>query len=179
MTPTILTRSGHYFDLADPQPDMVRIEDIAHALAHLCRFTGHTRVLYTVAQHSTHVSGTCPKHLALQGLLHDATEAYVGDIASPLKAMLPDYQAIEARVWLAIAERFGLPAELDPAIKDADLAMLTAERIYLMPRTPEPWPCEITHPPRVKFVLPQPPKLAREMFLARFEALTQAEDMNP
>lgn len=173
---TILTHSGQYFDLADPQPDMIRIEDIAHALSHICRFTGHTRHFYSVAEHSVLVSCCVPRELAMQGLLHDATEAYVNDIAAPLKLLLPDYRAIEARVWTAIAERFGLPLELDPLVKDADLSMLTAERRHLMPPTADRWPCEDSHP-ATHGLLPNGllPVYAWQHFTTRFAVLEALE----
>lgn len=135
----ILTRSGKHFDFADPQPDQVDIIDIAWGLAKECRFAGQCMGFYSVAQHSVLVSEIVPAELALEGLLHDASEAYCKDIPMPLKALLPDYKAIEQRVDRAIRAAFGLPAECSPEIKRADIILLATERRDLMPHDPAPW----------------------------------------
>lgn len=134
MTPTtILTASGREFDFLDPQPEAIQIGDIAHALSQICRFTGHTRRHYSVAQHSVLCSYRVPQEHALAALLHDAAEAYIGDVAAPLKRILPDYQAIEARIEAAVLARFGVAAALPECVKKADLEMLGAELRDLMP----------------------------------------------
>lgn len=173
MKPEILLRSGRYFNLARPNPDDVDIADIAHALSRICRFTGHVTTIenYSVAQHSVLVSHLVPPQFALQGLLHDAPEAYIGDISAPLKRMLPDYQAIERRVEQSVFEKFGLPLELDATVKYADLVMLSTEKRDMMPATAEPWPCELTHPAMSERIRPLPPRQAELVFLARFSVL--------
>ena len=112
------TFTGHRFYLTDPHADEIFIEDIAHALSQICRFTGHTSAFYSVAQHSVLVSQRCKE--PLQGLLHDAAETYIGDMARPLKQLLPQYKAIERLVEAAVAERFHLPDQLCPSVKEAD-----------------------------------------------------------
>lgn len=172
MKPVILLRSGIDFDLSRPNPDHIDIADIAHALAHICRYTGHSRWFYSVAQHSVLTSYLVRPSLAMQALLHDATEAYIGDVSAPLKAMLPDYRAIEARVAAAVAERFGLPMELHAEVKWADLTMLATEKRDMMPATAEPWPVELTHPPVVASRLqPLGPEDALALFMDRFNDL--------
>jgi len=103
------TVSGQVVDLHKPTPEMIHIEDIARALSKICRFGGHTRKFYSVAQHSVLVSNLLPPVLMLDGLLHDATEAYVGDVIKPLKVLISDvYDKIEERFACAIARKFGL-----------------------------------------------------------------------
>lgn len=136
---TILTCSGSYFNLSNPHESEFSIDDIAHALSHLCRFSGHCREFYSVAQHSVMVSLLVPAEHALMGLLHDGAEAFVGDVTSPLKAMLPEYQTIEARVTNAIYSRFNIGPHQYPSIKHADLTMLATERWHLLPDTEYQW----------------------------------------
>lgn len=180
MTPTILTCNGTYFDFSAPERSAIDIKTIAHALAHICRFTGHTQFFYSVAQHSVMVSRLVPPQHALAGLLHDATEAYLGDVAAPLKALLPDYRAIEARVQAAVMRTFGLPEHLPPEVKDADTLALAIEQDALMPAHADVWPCE-HHPDWQRTigahrVLPQQPILARKLFLMRYMELTGGKD---
>ena len=120
--------SGMPFYPLDPRPDEIDINDIAHALSNICRFGGHCKSFYSVAAHSLLVSTLVPQELKLTALLHDATEAYIGDMISPLKHVVPDFKSIERSVWLAIAARFGLPSYLPSAIHDADIMALAIER---------------------------------------------------
>jgi hypothetical protein len=178
MTPSILTSGGTYFHFLDTERSAIDIETIAHALAHICRFTGHTATFYSVAQHSVLVSRLVPPEHALTGLLHDAAEAYLGDVAAPLKMLLPDYKAIEATVEAAVLGRFGLPATLPPNVKQADRLALAIEQRALMPMHGDVWDCEL-HPDYDRFkaqmvIFPAPPVVARKLFMARFWELLQA-----
>ncbi|RQU14214.1 metal-dependent phosphohydrolase [Burkholderia cenocepacia] len=176
--PQILTATGRYFDFTRPTRDMIDIEDIAIALSRMPRFTGHTTQFYSVAQHSVLVSHNVPEEYALQGLLHDATEAYMGDMSTPLKQLIPAYKEIEHRVEQAICERFGLPFPLHPSIKAADLRMLVTERRDLMPKPLVPrtdreaWTAFSGIPPFQWGVWPQPSRMARNAFIDRFKQLT-------
>lgn len=110
----VFTFTGEPFWPLEPRVEDVRIADIAHGLSHLCRFAGQTRKFYSVAQHSVLVSRHLPRHLALYGLLHDGSEAYLVDITVPVKVdrALAGYRAIEAHVQRVIYERFALdPSE--------------------------------------------------------------------
>ena len=172
MKPNILTSGGTYFHFLEPERSAIDIETIAHALAHICRFTGHTATFYSVAQHSVLVSHLVPPEHALAGLLHDAAEAYLGDVAAPLKMLLPDYKAIEATVETAVLGRFGLPGKLPPEVKEADRLALAIEQRALMPMHDDVWECE-THPDynRIKghmVITPTHPVVARRLFMARF-----------
>lgn len=137
----ILTLTGKRFELLAPTAAMIDPMDIAHSLAHQCRFNGHTKGFYSVAQHCCIVADLVPAEHQLAALLHDATEAYVGDLVRPLKQLLPDFVDIEQRVWLAICERFDLEPELPACVHDADLIALATERRDLMPNHPDAWPC--------------------------------------
>lgn len=139
MEPTILTAAGRSFNLAQPEQSAISLMEIAHALSHICRFTGHTTKFYSVAQHSLFVSRIVPPHLAAQGLMHDAHEAFIGDVSAPLKSLLPDYREVELRVEAAVRSRFGLPLKFDSAVKHADLVALATEQRDLMPRDRTVW----------------------------------------
>ena len=131
----IETFTGKKFHLLDPQPEEVCIEDIAHALALSCRFCGHVRQFYSVAEHSIHVSNICEPVDALWGLLHDASEAYIADLSRPVKHCTPvgpPYIAVEARIMAVIAAKFGLPTTMPPGVKVADNTLLFAEKDKLM-----------------------------------------------
>jgi len=101
----ITTNSGKRFDFTQPFDNTFDIHDIAHALAHINRFTGHTDQPYSVAQHSVYVSNIVPPRYALAGLMHDAAEAYLGDVSAPLKALLPEYKRIEHEVEMALCRQ--------------------------------------------------------------------------
>lgn len=150
---TICTASGVEFDPFNPEAERVIPADLAHALANKCRFTGHTEWHYSVAQHCVlaaelAVSRGYSKEIAQWALLHDATEAYLPDVASPLKKLLavwidhpvvgPDvvsFKVMENRLAAAIATRFGLPSEEPHEVKVLDGAMYRLERDVLMPHT--------------------------------------------
>lgn len=138
-TGTIYTFTGGTITPLDPDPADIRIEDIAHALAMQCRFTGHTKKRSSVAEHCVRVSlcvSLVDDELALEALLHDASEAYLADMARPLKrapVFGPTYLRYEKKLEEAIAVHFGLPAreEMHPYIKMADQYTLECEVAYL------------------------------------------------
>lgn len=140
---TITTYTGKVFDYNNPTTSPVCLEDIAHALGMLCRFNGHIRRFYSVAQHSVLVSRLVEPRHTLQALFHDAAEAYVGDMVAPLKrcGKMEDYAFLEELIAANIRTELNL-GELDDAcdadIKAADRAALELEVYYLTnPRTPE------------------------------------------
>lgn len=133
------TVSGRKFWPLSPDPADVSPRDIAHSLAHLCRFNGHVSEFYSVAQHSVFVSDLIRRAfsdpvVALWALLHDAAEAYIADLPRPLKVAdeLTDYRAIEQNVQGAICVKFGLPLEMPEAVKRADnIALITEARDFM------------------------------------------------
>lgn len=169
------TYTGRRFWPLDPHPDDVDIVDIAHALSLLCRYNGHVDRFYSVAEHCVLMSSTFGRRdLALWALLHDATEAYVGDMIRPLKQHMPDYVAAEDRVMRAIGARFGLPgwqnAWMPRPVKDADTRILLTERNTLMAATSHDWAMEHLEPLPV-VVEGWAPAEAERRYLAAFEAL--------
>ena len=141
----IQTASGLRVSLLDPDPQTIVIEDIAHALAMLCRFNGHCLQFYSVAEHSVHVSKEIAHRLALLGLMHDAAEAYLGDVPSPLKKRLRSFERYEKQFMLVLAEKFGFADSLANAedyaeLKRADIQLLVDEKAVLMAKEPAPWP---------------------------------------
>lgn len=170
----IQTYTGRKFDLADPQPEMVDVVDIAHALSNLCRYTGHCSAFYSVAQHSVYVCDQVADGYKMQALLHDATEAYVADLSRPLKQMLPAYREIEARVWRAIAARFDLPERLASEVHAADNLLLMTERVSLLGRQPEPWAPELEAiEPLPRKIIGWSPQVAKILFLNKVRCLTR------
>lgn len=168
------TFSGRPFWSADPREEDIRIEDIAAQLACVCRFGGSVGPLnwYSVAQHSVLVSLHVPPRFALEGLLHDAAEAYVGDMVRPIKELHANRREIEDKIDRVIRRKFGLPEKMSYEVKEADYRALETEQRDLMPEpigidwgTPvaEPWPEKI---------IPLLPLQAYCLFNARWIELT-------
>lgn len=171
----IQTFSGGFIDLLDPDSLDIHIEDIAHALSNICRFGGHVRKFYSVAQHSVFVSFLVPPGDALHGLMHDAAEAYVGDVVRPLKTQLGGYAAIERQVMRAINKKFRLielvpDPEREERIKFADETALATEARDMF-LAPPAWLSDYP-PPNPKRIVPVSPDCARDAFLDRFKELT-------
>lgn len=170
--------SGGYIDLLDPQPEDIHLSDIAFGLSHICRFTGHTKHFYSVAQHSVMVSNLVDVALAKEALLHDASEAYIGDVSTPLKNLLPEYKKIEGRLEAVISDKFGLPQKKNPLVKKADLIALVTEKRDLMTTTPkdrELWGDLFKIKPCVDKIHPQPSEVARHSFLLQFKRILADE----
>ncbi len=128
----IRTYTGKMINVFEPDPELICIEDIAHALSNLCRFGGHTRRFYSVAEHSMRVANEVPYEYRLTALLHDASEAYMIDLPSPIKYFIPKYREYELNLMLTIAERFGFDYPLASRVTDADKRLLEIEWAELM-----------------------------------------------
>ncbi len=147
--PWIQTASGRSWVLTAPTPDQVYWPDVAESLAKICRFNGHSTAFYSVAQHCCLVADMLPPQYRLYGLLHDAHESVLGDITSPVKAVLKNLGANGAFDYLAeitdkaVFEAAGLPApmpeDVAAAVKHADLTLLATERRDLLAPCREPW----------------------------------------
>ena len=167
----VSTYLGHRFHPAAPCIDDVHIEDIAHGLAFQCRFNGQTRSFYSVAQHSLFVAALVAARLKLAALLHDAAEAYLGDMVKPLKALFPEFSRMEQAVMAVIGQRFGTTGFDAAAIKRADLIALATEKRDLMPNSCEPWPTLSGIAPVPARIQPLAPHEAKAAFLERFREL--------
>lgn len=156
---TIKTYSGHYIDVFNPDPDTIDVRDIAHALSLTARWGGHTRSFYSVGSHSIWVATNLPDEFKLEGLLHDATEAYIGDMPKPIKRHLPDFNKLENNLDRAIRSKFGLPLEMSPEVKKVDWEALEYE-----------W-ANIKH--NDEWVNPKTNKGVEELFIDLFHSLNK------
>lgn len=143
--PALELVDGQLFYLLEPNPEALSLDAIAYALSNLCRYTGHCKPFYSVAQHCVHVSSLVPRKHALAGLFHDASEAFIGDLSRPLKDALDMIapgviEEVEGRIHAVIAERFGFEYPFDPAIKEGDNIALATEKRDLMTRGLVDWP---------------------------------------
>ncbi|WP_065259009.1 phosphohydrolase [Pseudomonas bananamidigenes] len=170
----ILTHSGRRFNLVNPTAAMISPLDISHALSNLCRFNGHTRTHYSVAQHSLTVSSLVPDQYKLVALLHDATEAYIGDMTRPLKALMPGFRMAEETIWRAICDRFNLDPVLPECVIRADLVALATERRDLMPIDPAEWECLRGVPAMPETITPLSAPEAYMQYFSRLMELMQS-----
>lgn len=139
------TYTGVRFYPMSAGPDDIVLRDIAHALAHTCRYNGMCKRFYSVAEHSVIVSQLVEERWAKWGLMHDAAEAYLGDVIRPVKQGLPQFKEAEARLLKQIAIRFGLlPFSVEPKeVKYVDSKLLNTELEYLFDTRPplSEWGC--------------------------------------
>lgn len=165
------TYTGIQFWPMDPRSEEIDLTDIVHSLSQQCRFGGHTNHFYSVAQHSVLVSNRVPKKFAVQGLLHDATEAYLVDVPTPIKKYLTNYKEIEYGVAAAIGERFDVELfYLSSEVHDADARALFTERRDLRGPAPASWGIPRRNPFKEKIV-PLSPSKAKKLFLDRCKEL--------
>lgn len=169
----IATYTNKQFYPLSPRIEDIDIIDMSHALSNLCRFTGHCRKFYSVAQHSVLVSQNCKPEHALYGLTHDLSEAYLTDFSSPIKRTeeFAFYRKVERNLQAMIYKKFGLECEEPADVKEADLRVLATESRDLMNATSMKWP---GLPEPYEFTIePMVPEQAKELFMARFRELTQ------
>lgn len=176
--PWIKTYSGLHFYPLDPRTEDICIEDIAHALSHQCRFSGHTKKFFSVASHSLYVTdlverGGFQTASVFAGLMHDASEAYLVDVPKPIKPRLRGYKDMEDSVSRAICRRWNIVHPWPEEVYEADLRAMYAEGRDLMGGTKD-WDClgltgivNDSDP----VVIPATPMAAKKMFLERFYSL--------
>lgn len=168
---SILLVNGDFFDFKNPRAHDYDIKSIAHALSNLCRYTGHTKRFYSVAEHSVLVSRLVPEKYAFEGLMHDASEAYCGDVASPLKRLIPKYKEIEEGVQEAIAMYYGLVYPFPKEVHEADvLAYVTERQSISNTGTDGIWFTDVE--PANLTVKGLAPSSAYKLFMERYEELT-------
>lgn len=185
--PWITLLDGRRFHLLDPRPEDVDPYVLASALAKVNRFGGHTTRPYSVAEHSMHVcrlvreaGGTLDERRA--ALLHDAAEAFIGDLPTPLKRLLPEYAAIERGIHAAVFARFGLPPDIPEIVKRADLIALVTENRDLRPEGSRLWSDTGGLPNPDPLILRPNPlgwRNGRERFLARMDDLWSGLSIDP
>lgn len=168
--PRIMLRSGAWFDFLDPESSPFDIDDIAYGLSNTCRYAGQCCAFYSVAEHSLLVSETARGH-EYSGLMHDAAEAFIGDVTRPLKQLLPEFKRIEAVVEAAIFRRFDVPMPTPKEIKEADLRVLAAEQAQIMPPETSLWVRDEGITPAPITVRHLSPEMARTAFLDRYHSL--------
>ncbi len=165
------TVSGRKVSLVTPWEDQIEIGDIATGLSNIGRYNGQTGNFYSVAEHCYWVSMLVPQTgvLPLYGLLHDAAEAYVGDMVTPLKAMLPEYRAIEDNLLDVIFSRYELDMPIPEEVHEVDRRILANEAEVLFKKNDE-WVIPFEPFPQLKLELLYPPRAAA-WFLSRFDQL--------
>lgn len=132
-THQIITANGQVLDFTNVDPTAINRYDLARGLANVCRYSGQVTKFYSVAEHCILVARHAPLHLKPYALLHDAAEAYIGDVPRPVKLLCPEYKEVEGRVEEAILKRFGVLVsawEL-PVIKELDNRALLLEAMSL------------------------------------------------
>jgi len=183
----ITTFTDRKFHLYGDDPDDICLEDIAHATGNLCRYTGHVREFYSVAEHMVLVSNIIRAYGGSlmeqrEGHMHDATEAYLCDIAAPFKAELGKYYELEAMVWKRIAAKYGLPEVHSPIVKTADWTALFIEAKHLVVADHTKWKGYDLHGPAAEdFMINHPeivsvghnPKSAKTLWLDEYKRLNK------
>jgi hypothetical protein len=177
MRASIETFIGREFYPLAPSSGDVDIRDIAHALSNQCRFSGHCRSFYSVAEHSVRVSewlSMCEAPIPLWGLLHDASEAYLVDLPTPLKShpvFAKVYRQAEKKLMKRICFRFSLPIKEPIAVQLADAKLLATEVRDLMPANEKYW-AKLEEFPLPDRIVPWSPTVAEGEFLRRYTKLT-------
>jgi hypothetical protein len=178
----IQTYTGKRINPLNPDPSQICIEDIAHALANTCRFSGHTRDFYSVAEHSYCASKYVAPENALQALMHDSAEAYLNDIAKPVKPsvsvwtgkeMIP-FKRAEAHLLGVIFKKFGISREMAKEVEEIDMRLCYTEGGQLMPDV-SVWNWYVKPIGGLRFEC-WPPSYAYVMFMTRYDNLSKAEE---
>jgi 5'-deoxynucleotidase YfbR-like HD superfamily hydrolase len=164
----IQTHTGKQFWPFEPKVEDIDIIDIAHSLSNICRYNGHSKNFYSVAEHSILVASALPDHLKLYGLMHDAAEAYFSDIPQPIKKYLSDIEELENCLMEKICLAFDLPNPMPQEVKQADLAIIADEKEQVMAVQIDWYNTNFSHGPlgvKINFLHPRESKI---LFLKKF-----------
>lgn len=167
----IQTFSGERFYPLTPDINTINITDIAHALSMQCRFSGHTKFHYSVAQHCVYVSYLCNIEDAFYGLLHDASEAYLVDVPKPLKdsGKFLEYKILEKNLQNMIYQKYIGNSEEPGSVHKADMICLSTEAIQLYNNLRDDWVLPANPSP---FIIEEmSPGKAKQLFIDRFSEL--------
>lgn len=173
------TYSGKAFYPMNPSIKDFSIVDIGHALSNICRYGGHVKKFYSVAEHCVLMSRSVSPEAALFALLHDAAEAYIGDMVRPLKQDIPEFKRIEDRIFDVMIEwlktepiEVPMTQAIQEEVREADNRILLDEKKVLTANSPSKWSQEITHKPLGVEIRCWSPAVARYEYLERFLELT-------
>ena len=173
------TFTGKKVDFTDPRAEDMEIVDIAKGLSLICRYNGQCSVFYCVADHSIRCMAALREkgysaEIQMQALMHDAAEAYIGDVVKPLKDMLPEFLRVEERFEEVLFAKYGMPPELDPIVKEMDMIMLATEKRHLMPGPHDwgKWLEDVVPLDPATWVPPRNPSVCMTMFLDCFYRLS-------
>jgi len=173
--PWVYTYTGKKFHFLQPQQDEICIEDIAHSLSLQCRFNGHTNQFYSVAQHCVLMSqwaSAFPRWM----LFHDAAEAYIGDIPTPIKQNFPEIYRLERNILTAIAYKFNLKSLIPyDAIREADARILETEKKEVLTCSMN-FESDIKVKPFPRLISPMKAETAEQLFLLRATELKIKEN---
>lgn len=158
---------GKVFDFVNPTEQMIDIENIAHSLSMLCRFGGHCKWFYSVAQHCCYAYDAAKPENKKEALLHDASEAYIQDIVRPLKRRLPDYNVYESNIERLIAKKFNLPYPMSKEVKYIDNQLCNTEKLQIMHPCSKAW-IPLPSPLHIRIFFWSPNR-ARDEFMDRWE----------
>lgn len=170
VNPWTNTVSGKDVHLLNPSPDEIDIKDIAAGLSKMCRYNGQISEFYSVAQHSVYAAILAKPESRMHALLHDASEAYLGDVISPLKPLLTNYEEIEKRMMSAIAQKFNFSFDDHAEIHEIDQRLLTTEVQQLIPHHNIDW--KLTAPAYPFKIEPLAWWLAEFKFLNLYEVIS-------
>lgn len=169
----IQTYKGNVFDIVNPTDDMIDIEDVAHSLSLQCRYNGHCKKFFSVAEHSWIMSKIVSKDAAVYALLHDAAEAYIGDVPRPIKLLIPEIKKIENNILQVLLEKFQviLSQEIIDEVKTIDNRMLLTEKEFNMQEGLEWGSLKDVEVLKLKKLFYWSPMLAEKHFLNRIKEL--------
>lgn len=168
----IQTYSGKFYQYLKRNAHNIVIEDIAHALSLICRFSGQCREFYSVAQHCCIAHDYADSDIKLETLLHDASEAYISDIPRPIKQIIPEIKELEQFIQVQVASRFKFRWPTMGRIEILDSQLLLAEAQQLFDH-PIAWKIEGLDPLDIGPLYCWKPKVAETEFLQRFDKLME------